>query len=238
MQPESARELIPTNDDRKVLYQFLATIYATEITVHFLRELSKKTDLFLASADDPEIGGSEIADGFKQIASYASNLKESDLEIVRLELAVEFAGLFLGVWHMPSHPSESSYMTKEHLVMQKPRDDVLKVYRSMGADKAGNFAEPEDHIALELQFMAYLCEKTNAALKDSNFIEAKKCLEVQRDFLNEHLGKWVPRLTADILKLARSEFYKAVAKITKGYLEEDKKVVLEMIDAVALPAAS
>jgi len=120
--------------------------------------------------------------------------------------------------------------------MQKPRDDVLKIYRSMGLDKAGNFVEPEDHIALELQFMTYLCEKTSTVLKDGNFLEAKKCLEVQRDFLSEHLGKWLPKLTADILKSARGEFYKAIAKITKGYVAMDMQLVTELIDNLPLPS--
>lgn len=114
--------------------------------------------------------------------------------------------------------------------MQEPRDEVLKLYRSMGVDRSGQFKEPEDHIALELQFMTHLCEKTNAALKDGDFREAKRCLEVQRDFLNEHLGKWVPKLSADILKSARREFYKAVAKITEGYVEMDRKLIVELID--------
>jgi anaerobic sulfite reductase subunit A len=120
--------------------------------------------------------------------------------------------------------------------MQQARDDVLKVYRSMGVDKASGFAEPEDHIAMELQFMNHMCEKTNTALEDEKLADAKTCLEVQRDFLDEHLGKWVPKLAADILKSARGDFYKAVAKITKGYVEMDKKVVAELMDNLVLPS--
>jgi len=122
--------------------------------------------------------------------------------------------------------------------MQKPRDDVLKIYRNMGVDKAGTFAEPEDHIAMELQFMNHMCEKTNTTLKDSNLAAAKTCLEVQRDFLNDHLGKWAPKLVADILKSAGGGFYKAVAKITRGYVEMDKKVIAELMDNLVLPSSS
>ena len=174
-----------------------------------------------------------MAEGFRQIADYASSLKMDNLEQARLELAVEYAGLFLGVWRVPAHPSESAYFSDGQLIMQEPRDEVLKLYRSVGVDKAGQFKEPEDHIALELQFMTHLCEKTNAALKDGDSPEARKCLELQRDFLNEHLGKWVPKLSADILKSARREFYKAIAKITAGYVEMDKKLVVELIDSLA-----
>lgn len=194
--------------------------------------MSEKKELFLASSQDPEVRGTELAEGFKEISDYASTLKLDDLENARLELAVEYAGLFLGVWRVPAHPSESAYFTDGQLIMQEPRDEVLKLYRMMGVDKAGQFKEPEDHIALELQFMTHLCEKTNAALKDGDFREARKCLEAQRDFLNEHLGKWIPKLSADILKSARREFYKAIAKITEGYVEMDKKLVEELLDSL------
>ena len=174
-----------------------------------------------------------MAEGFKQIADYASSLRTDDLEKTRVELSVEYAGLFLGVWRVPAHPSESAYFTDGQLVMQEPRDEVLKLYRMMGVDKTGQFKQPEDHIALELQFMAHLCEKTNTALKDEDFSEARKYLEAQRNFLYEHLGKWVPKLCADILKSARREFYKAIARITDGYIEMDKKLVEELLDSLA-----
>jgi anaerobic sulfite reductase subunit A len=200
--------------------------------------LSEKSALFFASAQDPDLIETDLADGFKQIADFASSLKEPDLEKVRLDLAVEYAGLFLGVWGKPGHPSESYYLTKGQLIMQQPRDDVLKLYKAMGVDKAGQFKEPEDHIALELQFMAHLCDKTNAALKDGNFKDARKYLDVQRNFLDEHLGKWVPKLASDILTSARHEFYRAIAKITKAYVDADKELVAHLDENLPIPSRS
>ena len=179
-----------------------------------------------------------MADGFKQIGDYASSLKEADLEKARLDLSVEYAGLFLGVWRVPAHPSESAYLTEGNLIMQQPRDDVLAIYRSMGVDKIGQFKEPEDHIALELQFMGYLCEMISAALRMGTLPNAKICLQAQMDFLNNHLDKWVPKLSADILKSAKREFYKAVARITEGYVEMDKEVVADLIQDLSLPTDS
>jgi putative dimethyl sulfoxide reductase chaperone len=159
LQSEILQELVSANENRKTIYSFLARTYATEATVEYLRELAEKKDMFLASAQDPEVSGTELGDGFKQIADFASHLDLNDLEKSRLELAVEYAGLFLGVWRVPAHPSESAYYTQGKLIMQEPRDQVLKLYRSVGVDKANQFKEPEDHIALELEFMTRLCEK-------------------------------------------------------------------------------
>jgi anaerobic sulfite reductase subunit A len=190
--------------------------------------LSEKAELFFASAQDTDLTATDLAAGFKQIADFASSLKEADLKKVQVDLAVEYAGLFLGVWGKPAHPSESYYITDRQLVMQRPRDDVLNLYRAMGVERTGEFKEPEDHIALELQFMAHLCGMTNAALKNGNFKDARKYLDAQRNFLDSHLGKWVPKLAADILKSARHEYYRAIAKITKAYVDVDKELVVNL----------
>ena len=41
--------------------------------------------------------------------------------------------------------------------------------------------------------------------------------------LDDYLTKWVPKLVADVLEGARLEFYKAVAKITQGYVRMDRQ---------------
>jgi len=238
MGPKIISELISASENRKTMYAFLARTYSTEVTLDYLKELIEKKSMFLTSGQNPEVSGTELGEGFMNLAKYASSLEGRDLESVRLELAVEYAGVFLGVWRTVPHPSESVYVTDKQLIMQQPRDDVMKIYRSMGVDKATTFAEPEDHIAIELQFMGHLCDKTTTALKDDNQADAKKLLEVQRDFLKDHLGKWVPKLTVDIIATARKEFYKAIAKITKSYIEMDKEVVSEMIRSLEDQATS
>jgi anaerobic sulfite reductase subunit A len=200
--------------------------------------LSEKRELFLASAQDPDLTGTDLAEGFNQLANFASSLKRADLEKVRVDLAVEYAGLFLGVWGKPAHPSESYYLTRGQLIMQQPRDQMLRLYRAMGIGRAGQFKEPEDHIALELQFMAHLCGMTTAALKDGNFKDARRYLDAQRSFLDEHLGKWVPKLASDILESAKDEFYKAVAKITKAYVDADMGLVADLDENLPIPSGS
>jgi TorA maturation chaperone TorD len=228
-----AAELSEANDNRKNLYSFLARVYAKEVDVEFLRGLKEKREFFLASAHDSEVQEAEFADGFRELAEYAGTLRDDELEKARLELAVEYAGVFLGAWKGVAHPSESAYKTEGHLIMQKPRDEVLAKFRSMGLQKSEDFPEPEDHVALELQFMAHMSEKTGNALRDGKYADARKYLEIQKDFLKTHLGWWVPKLTRDIVKVARQNFYKAIAKITDGYIRIDKSILDELLDGLA-----
>jgi putative dimethyl sulfoxide reductase chaperone len=236
MQSEIIGELIAANDNRQALYTFLGRIYAIEITKDTLKEIQLKHDVWVRLAEDSKDQGPELTEGFGALAEFASSLEGANLDDIKLQLDIEYAGLFLGVWQLPPHPSESAYSGNEHLIMQKARDEVLMMYRSIGLDKVSEFREPEDHIAIELQFMAYLSGKTSEALKSNNLVDTRKYLEVQRAFLNDHLAKWAPKLAADILQSARREFYKAIAKITEGYVRIDAETVTEMVDT--LPAST
>jgi TorA maturation chaperone TorD len=233
MPSENLQEQISVSETRQAVYSFLSRMYARELTKDDLRELAAKKDFWLNLANTPEAQGTEMSEGAKELAGFESSLNVAGLDQVELELKVEYAGLFLGVFHGPAHPSESAYENPGHLVMQRPRDEVLEIYRSMGAEKVDKFMEPEDHVAVELQFMSFLSEKTGNALREGKQSEAEKYLEVQRRFLDEHLVKWVPKLVADIMKGSEHAFYRSVAKITRGYVEIDKQIISEIMDNLA-----
>jgi anaerobic sulfite reductase subunit A len=106
------------------------------------------------------------------------------------------------------------------------------MYREEGLDRAGEFNEPEDHVALELEFMAYLCQKTTAALQSGDQGAASGYLHKQKDFLEKHLIPWVPTFCSDVQRIARGDFYKAVAKITVGYLDIERDLIGELIEEI------
>ena len=228
--------LISANDNRVGLYSFLSTIYSKELTKETLEEIQEKHILWLRLANISKDQDSELAEAFGTLGQFASSLKTESLDKLKLQLDGEYAGLFLGSGLPSPRPLESVYTSREHLAVQKASDDVSRAYQSAGIDKISEFSEPEDHISTELQFMAYLSYKTREALGNSKLTEANKYLEMQRDFLNDHLTKWVPMLVVDILKKADRQFYKAIAKITEGYVKIDVRAVSAMIDN--LPSSS
>jgi anaerobic sulfite reductase subunit A len=48
--------------------------------------------------------------------------------------------------------------------MQEARDQVVALYRAKGLDKVAELELPEDHIALEFEFMAHLCQEMQSAV--------------------------------------------------------------------------
>jgi TorA maturation chaperone TorD len=117
-------------------------------------------------------------------------------------------------------------------MMQKAYDDVLQEYRRAGVERSGDFKEPEDHIALEMEFMAHLCRKTLESLETGNKTASLEYLEKQNDFLHKHLLAWVPRFCEDLGRAAASGFYKGIAKLTAEMVSAEKETVPELINAL------
>jgi TorA maturation chaperone TorD len=222
VEKETVDKSVQANRSRGIVYSFLSKVYEREVTVDFLKRITGND--FIS-----QLSGVADEEGFKLLSSYLKSLVGRDPEKVKLELAVEYAALFLGLRGGIYHPSESAYRTSTHFIMQQPRDDVMMIYLKAGVSKADNFPEPEDHIAMELLFMAHLCGKTADALQGAQKDEARKLLETQEDFLNNHIMTWVPQFTQDVVKVAQLDFYKAVAEITNAFIATDKEAVAELI---------
>ncbi|WP_211289797.1 Chaperone protein TorD [Sporomusa silvacetica DSM 10669] len=208
--------------NRENLYQFLGCLYKIEVDQTLLNQME-------GMCFPDECGEDELAEGYRMLEKYLRRLGSDPLT----DLAVDYARIFLGAGiagEAAAYPFESVYTSPKRLIMQEARDQVVAAYRAKGLDKAETLEFPEDHIALELEFMAYLCHETQQALVRKDWPAVSVCLKEQMDFLTQHLLNWVPVFCADVEKYAETEFYKAVAKVTKGYLRLDRTVLEAMLD--------
>jgi anaerobic sulfite reductase subunit A len=157
-----------------------------------------------------------------------------------VNLAVDYVRIFVGTGktsHGTAFPYESVYTSPLRLMMQEARDEALEAYRSEGIGKSTDFVDPEDHIALELAFMAHLNRKTHEFVQAGNLDEGLKYLHKQQAFLNDHLMNWVPAFCADISRFAQEDLYLGLAKVTQGFLHMEKQVLPELIVELSQTAA-
>ncbi len=76
-----------------------------------------------------------------------------------------------------------------------------------------------DHLCAELEFMHYLAFKEAAAL--SRDAPAAAFVLAQRDFLDRHLHRWLPRLRARLEGLEPPPFYRCLARLTEDMVARD-----------------
>ncbi|MEM1717588.1 MAG: molecular chaperone TorD family protein [Candidatus Bathyarchaeia archaeon] len=217
---------------RESLYSFLSRICEREVDEQLLRDLISRRDMFLRYKFIIEPNADEIIEGFIDLYNYLARLKEENIEKAILELAVDYANLFLGVGYAHgkgiAHPSESVYI--KGYLYSNLSEKVFEEYLEEGLVKSPDFKEPEDHIALELHFMAHLCRKAIVSLESGRSQDLLKYLKKQKAFMLEHLLRWAPKLAEDIIENANTLFYRAIGKILKEFLRMEEKSIDEFIE--------
>jgi TorA maturation chaperone TorD len=231
----SKNELAKLLKDRETIYSFLGRMCEKEIDEKLLDNLLACKEI-LKDNSIVKSDSSDVKNGFEELHSYLAVLsgEREKLSKAVLELAVDYADLFLGVGHFRNkgegipHPSESTYLGG--YLYGDVVEKIFEAYLEEGLVKSPDFNEPEDHIALELYFMAHLCRKANTCLESGTYQDLLKCLKTQKAFLDEHLLKWAPRLAEDIIRYANTIFYRAVGKIMKGFLKIEEENVGRLVE--------
>jgi len=107
-------------------------------------------------------------------------------------------------------PIESFFLTLENT---SSADEVAGLYAMAGLTIEAEYELIPDHLYLELLFMSYLIETSK--------------YELQKIFLGEHLLNWVPYYCDELLKEAKTVFYREVAEITRDFLLTESEEEIE-----------
>jgi TorA maturation chaperone TorD len=129
---------------------------------------------------------------------------------------------------MPTAPPwESFYRTEEGLMVSNHTLEVRAFYERFGLVSERKEQEPEDHIGLELEFMACLCDRHGECLRKGDVRGAAVTVKAQRDFLDGHLLRWVSRFCEALDRFAWTDFFRGLAQLTEGFLARDRRFLGE-----------
>lgn len=210
---DSLNDTLALMTSRAAVYRLLSGFYLQEISDDTFKALQTAT---LPPASENE----QLTRGWTELAAFLKNPPANAVE----ELACDYARVFLGagcINETVAYPFESVYTNPQKLVCQEACEAVTKIMRAEGLKKAGEDMF-EDHAALEFSLMAHWCEKAVTELKAGNETAYSRVLDQQADFIVKHLLNWMPAFLKDIRACARTDFYKAAADITEGWLAEEK----------------
>ena len=207
--------------NRRNLYHLLSRLFQEEVDQSFYDLL--KTLVFPAGREENAL--TEFRDALLRLNEYF----EYDAGETLDDLAADYAKTFLGAGMAQgsaAFPYESVYTSPKRVMMQDAWNQVCDIYEQKGLVRNDASKDlMEDHIAVELDFMAFLCDET------SRFTETLAGLEEQKEFLNRHLLNWAPEFCLDIKVHADTEFYRMVGQLTTGFLQLDSFILDQMIDA-------
>ena len=204
------------NETRVRLYSLLSRLYRIEVDSELLE--------LLKGLSFPQTAHEQLNEGYSMLRAYLSSCGETALE----DLAVDYATVFLAAGCADGQaalPCESVYTSQKKIFMQEAWEEVNSLYTNCNLKKSDCFSDlMEDHVALELEFMAQMAEQGN--------------YEIQYEFISAHLLNWIPEFIADIEKYAAHDFYKAVGRITLSFLKMDREFLAAMADGSLKSAPS
>lgn len=131
------------------------------------------------------------------------------------ELRQDYTFLFYQVPLSHASPYESVYRTEDHTLFGPTTLEVRDAYARHGLGIASDESQPDDHIALELAFVAQLLGRA----ADAGGAADADSLDAARRFLSEHLLVFAPVYLDTVSAQARTPFYRATAQLAQNTLD-------------------
>ena len=159
----------------------------------------------------------DVIEGLRLLQEWSrAGLSDSAFEDLQSDYTYTFIGpdkVRVALW-------ESVYFSRERLTFQEQTLDVRGWYRRFGLQAERIYHEPDDHIGLELAFLALLAQRGISALERGEQDEFNQLLRAQREFFDQHPNQWATTFCEGVLEHARTPFYKGLALLTRGALIE------------------
>jgi TorA maturation chaperone TorD len=133
-------------------------------------------------------------------------LKSAPINELTDNVRTDYMRLLVGVGDVLAPPWGSVYLDDERLLFNENTLKVRQFYERYGMMVKKKHSEPDDHIGLELEFLAHLAKQGED--------------EAMLNFVKEYMLPWVFLWNNDVQKHARTDYYRGLANMAAGGIEE------------------
>lgn len=186
-------------------------------------------DAYRLPSDDLPLVVEELGYALDRLGSEArqraAGLAKNGLD--REILQVDYTRLFIGPFMAPAPPYGSVYLEDQRRLMGNSTVDVRQHYLSLGLDLSADFKETPDHVTAELEFMHVLVSQEMEAIERSDGQLLLDNLRHQRNFLQKHIGAWIPAFTDRMSEHAGTDYYRHLAGVTRMFIAEDMETLID-----------
>ncbi len=190
---------------RQIVLRFLATVYADEISRDLFQAMRSEEFRRALKSTVDKLYSQELAAGVKALLAYLDRAGMEAYEDIR----AAYANLFLNAGPNPVLPYESVYADREPVTHGEPLFEMRECLRKAGLHKDPEFLEPEDHIAVQFDFLSELNRREAAGDKGAG--------EMRYDFGRRRVA-WRTEFCAVLHSADTTGFYQALAELTLGFL--------------------
>ncbi len=151
------------------------------------------------------------------------------------QLAVDYADIYLN-HSLHASPFESVWLDEDHLIQQEPMFQIREWFKRYGLKTENWRIRSEDHLVLQLQFIATLLDpQADISSKISKIPQLKRMQDATM-FMDEHLLLWIEDFCRLVSQRCSTDFYASIAILTNAYIQELRDTLAE-ITAIKRPTA-
>jgi TorA maturation chaperone TorD len=194
------------------LYAVLAEAYKQEMNEQALARFMQLVEQIQTS--EPEL------------QAIINNLKESlsaitvDREKGLLSMGIEYMNIFRGAGSNPVFLYEAVHRSEGGLLYEEPYFEVKAAYKKLGFKMETGWIEPDDHLAAECLFLAYLGMQIEREQMSGDENTLAFLRQQREAFLRQHFLVWVPKFSEQLLQHTLHNFYKQIAILTRYVCEQ------------------
>jgi TorA maturation chaperone TorD len=200
-------DLAASAEDRSRFFWWLAQWFLHPPAQEQLDSLPRSEDLAEEGDEDP------FPRAWRALALAAPMPEQTQ------ELGVEYTRLCAGLMEGSGPPPPYESVWREDRLMGEATVAVIEQYAQAGFADICPEAGPQDHLAVELRFIALLALREAEAWQAGDAAEAARRQGHQHAFLRDHLLVWTPRWAAALAAQARLPMYRALAELLPPTLE-------------------
>ncbi len=227
---------------RRYVYHFLAAALSDPARRHLEIALDRKLQAIA-------VAGAELLAGEApgEMALAPGEHPPSQLDLMPViaaldrpheELAEQHQKLFGLLIAKTAPPYETEYCGSTLTFYRSQQlADIAGFYRAFGLEQSRDEPERQDHIVVELEFMAHLIERERSAASNPELQEkVALCREAQRKFFEAHLAWWTPAFAELMARGAPDGLYAAVAGALGSFIACERNILgIQAAGALAEP---
>jgi putative dimethyl sulfoxide reductase chaperone len=189
--------------------------------------------LFLAACyyePDPEFAEERLFDSMLKVAvridpdladlarKLGDDFAAQDLQ----NLLVDYTKLFLGSPQPLVSPHASVWLSGAATSMQDSTMVALDLYDQAGFELDEEIRDVPDHVAVELEFLSLLTSRQSEAYRADLADIVRDWEQLERFFLQKHMGIWIGPFAAAVRAGAETAFYRSLAELTERFVRMEE----------------
>jgi TorA maturation chaperone TorD len=208
-------------------YQIFQNLLGNEPDKLVLNQIANKASQEVLSLFAPE-DGAPYDHALGMFNAALLEVTSNPIQFERIQNG--FTRLFVGPGKVEVDPWESVYLRKDAVLFQPSTLEVRKAYVAQGFIPQNYPHVADDHIALELDFMAQLAARATKDYSMDSSASSLRVLEASETFLREHLLVWVPRFVQALKQAKHAAFYRETGELLGEFLRIDHQALKETIE--------